>query len=86
MGFVIKRSEMMTKRIGNILIICNEEPGICQVCGTFAELRPYGINGEQICPDCGKKNKKETVKQMYRALFDEEATDHDVEVVFPKEP
>ena len=62
----------MTRRIGNILIIEEGEPSICQVCGDLAELRPYGINGENICFSCGEKNQEETNKQMFRQLFDTE--------------
>lgn len=40
---------------GNIIIIgSNEEltPKKCEYCGKIEELRPYGINGANICFEC----------------------------------
>jgi len=54
----------MSKRIGNYIIIEEEQDGTCEYCGAIAELRPYGIDGKKICFDCGMKNKKETNKNM----------------------
>ena len=39
-----------------LLVICKEEPQICELCGDFAETRPYGPKGENICFECGKKD------------------------------
>ena len=36
----------------------------CELCRTVAELRPYGPNGENICVDCGRKDKAGTEKRM----------------------
>lgn len=52
-------------------IICAEEPDICELCGAFDELRPYGPNGERICFNCGMKDKNTTEKQMAKFLFGE---------------
>jgi hypothetical protein len=49
--------------------ICIEEPRKCELCGNFAECRPYGPKGEQICFECGQKNIKTTEKMMYKYLF-----------------
>lgn len=40
--------------------ISARKPQGCDLCGTVAELRPYGPKGEWICFDCGMKNKKAT--------------------------
>lgn len=54
----------MTKRIGNITIICAEEPAKCEFCGKIDELRPYGKNGENICYECGRKDVHTTERKM----------------------
>jgi hypothetical protein len=61
---------IMTKRIGDIVIIEEEEPDFCEYCGKLAELRPYGKNGARICFNCGIKNREETNKNMERILFE----------------
>jgi hypothetical protein len=30
-------------------------PRPCELCGTVAECRPYGPQGEQICHPCGRR-------------------------------
>ncbi len=62
----------MSKRIGNIIVICQEEDDVCEVCGTVEETRPYGPNGERICFDCGEENPEVTERQMGRVLFGDE--------------
>ena len=62
----------MSERIGNIIIIEEEQESICEYCGKKAETRPYGRNGARICYDCGMKNKEETNKNMGKILFGEE--------------
>jgi hypothetical protein len=39
-------------------------PDRCQLCGEYAELRPYGPAGEEICYACGMKD-EETTKRMF---------------------
>lgn len=60
----------MTKRIGNVIIICSEEPQQCDLCGKIAELRPYGPNKECICYECGMKDKEVTNIQLKKHLFE----------------
>ena len=48
----------MTHKVGNTLFIQHEPPAKCELCGTVAELRPYGPKGEKICFDCGAKDVK----------------------------
>lgn len=38
--------------------------GNCELCGTHAELRPYGPNNENICFECGMKD-QETTKEKF---------------------
>lgn len=45
--------------------IAVEEPDKCELCGKFAELRPYGPRGERICFDCGMKD-EQTVRRQFR--------------------
>jgi len=40
----------------------------CELCEQVAELRPYGPNGENICFDCGNKDRTATEKQMHRRM------------------
>jgi hypothetical protein len=58
----------MTKRIGNLLVIFEEPSGKCELCGTIAELRPYGPNGERICHPCGMKNLPATEAAIKKLL------------------
>ena len=41
-------------------VIYEENPDTCQLCGKYAELRPYGPKGENICFECGMKDEKNT--------------------------
>lgn len=58
----------MSKRIGDIFVIAVEPDGKCELCGTDAELRPYGPNGERICFDCAMKDRETTRKQFVKVL------------------
>lgn len=39
-------------------IIEKERVDRCELCGTIAETRPYGPNGEEVCFACGMKNEE----------------------------
>jgi hypothetical protein len=41
-----------------------QPPGRCEDCGTVAETRPYGPNGENVCFDCGTKD-EEAMKRAF---------------------
>lgn len=43
----------------------------CEMCGKIDECRPYGPNGENICFDCGMKDKETTEKRMAQHIFGE---------------
>lgn len=58
----------MTKLIGSTLVIMPEDAGKCELCGTVAETRPYGPNGEDICFDCGMKNEEATIRAFNKVL------------------
>lgn len=58
----------MTTILPGMIVIENEKPQQCDLCGVIAELRPYGPNGECICYDCGEKNPEVTQKMMTRAI------------------
>jgi hypothetical protein len=64
----------MSKRIGNIVVLMEEEPDVCQFCGKFDELRPYGPNNERICFQCAQKDPSGTEKKMREVLFGEKPT------------
>jgi hypothetical protein len=36
----------------------------CELCGTVAELRPYGPKGARICHACGLKDEEATNRRM----------------------
>ncbi len=58
----------MTREVGDVLIIETEEDGICEMCGTVSELRPYGPNNENICFDCGMKDQATSLKKLEERL------------------
>jgi hypothetical protein len=54
--------------------IAAEPPQTCELCGKFAECRPYGPNREQICHACGNKDAAttaQTERKMREYLFGE---------------
>jgi hypothetical protein len=55
----------LTIKINGQLHLEAEEEKPCEMCGTVAELRPYGPNYENICFPCGMKD-EETSKQRFR--------------------
>ena len=60
----------MSRRCVNISIIEAEAPyRKCELCGKQAETRPYGPNSEEICYECGMKDKKTTNKMLGIFLF-----------------
>ena len=60
----------MSKRVGNVVIIENEEPSTCGLCGVLAEeTRPYGPGGKRVCFDCAMKDKEGTERRMGEVLF-----------------
>lgn len=40
--------------------------GNCELCGTPAQLRPWGPGRKMICVKCGVKNPEETTKQIFK--------------------
>ena len=63
----------MTQRVDvagmRFVTIQAEARRICQQCGKAAETRPYGKDGMRICYECGRKDVKETERQMGIHLF-----------------
>ena len=51
------------------VVIQATEPQQCDLCGTIAELRPYGPNGENICHPCGMKNETAMKMQFKRRML-----------------
>lgn len=58
----------MTKRIGTVVFIEGEEERRCELCGTIAETRPYGPNGERVCFDCGMKDEAAAERKFSELL------------------
>jgi hypothetical protein len=56
------------ERKGNAIIMDRRDPhafhGHCAFCKTYAELRPYGPNNENICFDCAMKDEATTAKKF----------------------
>lgn len=61
----------MSHRIGDIAVIVETPPQKCELCGKIAETRPYGPKGEDICFECGEKDREGTTRQMRKVLFGE---------------
>lgn len=58
----------MTYKIDNILIIEEQDPEKCEMCGKEAELRPYGPNGENACFECCMQDEEAAKKQFEKRL------------------
>lgn len=58
----------MTKRVGNVVVVQATVPSKCELCGSIAELRPYGPHGEYICYPCGMKHRESTERAFERLL------------------
>jgi hypothetical protein len=56
------------ERKGNMLIIDRVDThafdGICAFCGELRELRPVGSLNENICFDCGMKDRETTYRKL----------------------
>lgn len=63
----------MTRRIGKVVLIEQEPPGRCELCGAVAELRPYGPNGERVCFPCGMKDRAAAERQFGKLLNGDDA-------------
>lgn len=69
-------SSPLFKRTGNnIIMIRNDQTrrdwsGHCELCGKFAELRPYGPNNEMICFECGYSD-LETTEQKFHEMYNQ---------------
>jgi hypothetical protein len=51
------------------LVYIEPEPDTaCELCGTVAELRPYGPNGERVCFPCGMKDRAAAERAFARVL------------------
>lgn len=45
------------------------DTGICDICNSKEETRPYGPNGENVCFGCGMKN-EQIVKERFLNLLE----------------
>lgn len=61
--------DVLTFRIGSVIVIDDEAPQQCDQCGTIAELRPYGPGGQVICWDCAQKDPAGTEARMNHVLY-----------------
>lgn len=52
-------------------VIQAEVDSRCELCGTVAETRPYGPNGEEVCFACGMKDEA-AAERAFLARMDEE--------------
>lgn len=50
-------------------LIKKTPPAECELCGTSAELRPYRPNDENICMECGMKDRATTERKMGERFF-----------------
>ena len=59
----------MSKMIGPGIFLAEEEPpGVCELCGKAAEVRPYGPKGEQVCSECMMKDEAAALRQFMLRL------------------
>lgn len=49
-------------------LIAAQPPGRCDLCGKVDETRPYGPNGEDVCFDCGMKDKAATRRAFHKRM------------------
>lgn len=64
---------MTTKTPLGVLIIEEEPPQQCDMCGEIAELRPYGPPGARmICFPCGMKDEEGTKDRYVRRILGDE--------------
>lgn len=61
----------MSGNYNGVPVIAVEPERTCELCGKLAETRPYGPKGENICHDCGKKDRAATERGMHAYLFGE---------------
>ena len=59
----------VSRNVNGTPVIETEPDFICFLCGKIAETRPYGPNGEEICFECGEKDKETTERMMEIKLF-----------------
>jgi hypothetical protein len=52
--------------------IAKEQPQQCDLCGTIAELRPYGPNGETVCFACAMKDEPAAKRAFARRVLGKE--------------
>ena len=58
------------------MIIHQQKPQQCDLCGKIAELCPYGPHGECVCFECGMQN-EEAAKQAFRVRMETEQATRD---------
>lgn len=52
------------------VVLAPESDKVCELCGTTAETRPYGPNGERICYPCAMKD-PDTTERMFNKFISE---------------
>ena len=55
-------------------IIQETAPNVCELCGKFAELRPYGPKGENVCFECAMKDEAAAKKAFSKLVLGEGET------------
>lgn len=54
---------------GNVVIIQEEGPGVCMICGETEETRPYGPGGIEVCYNCGMKDEAEAERRFHERMM-----------------
>jgi hypothetical protein len=60
----------VTHREGNTVVIEAEGDGVCEMCKSVDELRPYGPKGERVCFDCAMKDEASAKRQFLKLFMD----------------
>lgn len=58
----------MSKVVGDVFVAEIEPPRLCELCGAFEELRPYGPGGKSVCFTCAQKDPKTTERMLRKRL------------------
>lgn len=65
----IDKAKELSESTSLTVLGSNASIGTCELCGAKnEELRPYGLNGENICYDCGMKDKESTERRIKEFL------------------
>jgi len=60
----------MTEILDGVLVIEPETEQMCVYCGKYAETRPYGPGGAEVCFDCAMNSTPEMKRTVVETFAD----------------